>query len=240
MTKAEAISHIKDVICENNTIKPNMVVFEQEKEALCMAIEALTRMGYVQETVNCILNTCKSNQIADIAMRNAAKFVQNAIDGSCPDFEKIPKAQPCEDAVSRADVIRITTETGALETQSRVEALPSVQPTSTPCEYAEDCKKMKFEPCDAVSREAVLNYIRDNYRRWFINDDAFMQCVNGIKDFISVTPKQRTGKWAKTGQSYVIPNRFRNYCCSECGWELDKHIRVEPHYCPNCGTKMER
>ena len=41
MTRAEAISHIKDVICENNTIKPNMVVFEQEKEALCMAIKAL-------------------------------------------------------------------------------------------------------------------------------------------------------------------------------------------------------
>lgn len=41
MTREEAISHIKDVICENNTIKPNMVVFEQEKEALCMAIEAL-------------------------------------------------------------------------------------------------------------------------------------------------------------------------------------------------------
>ena len=41
MTKEEAIGHIKDVICENNTIKPNMVVFEQEKEALCMAIDAL-------------------------------------------------------------------------------------------------------------------------------------------------------------------------------------------------------
>jgi len=41
MTREEAIGHIKDVICENNTIKPNMVVFEQEKEALCMAIEAL-------------------------------------------------------------------------------------------------------------------------------------------------------------------------------------------------------
>ena len=41
MTREEAIVHIKDVICENNTIKPNMVVFEQEKEALNMAIKAL-------------------------------------------------------------------------------------------------------------------------------------------------------------------------------------------------------
>ena len=41
MTREEAIVHIKDIICENNTIKPNIVVFEQEKEALYMAIEAL-------------------------------------------------------------------------------------------------------------------------------------------------------------------------------------------------------
>lgn len=47
MTREEAIGHIKDVICENNTIKPNIVVFEQEKEALYMAIKALE-----QETVS--------------------------------------------------------------------------------------------------------------------------------------------------------------------------------------------
>ena len=41
MTREEAIGHIKDVICENNTIKPSIVVFEQEKEALYMAIKAL-------------------------------------------------------------------------------------------------------------------------------------------------------------------------------------------------------
>lgn len=41
MTREEAIGHIKDVICENNTIKPNIVVFEQEKEALYMAIKEL-------------------------------------------------------------------------------------------------------------------------------------------------------------------------------------------------------
>ncbi len=51
--------------------------------------------------------------------------------------------------------------------------------------------------------------------------------------------KPRTGKWLKTGQSFVNPNKFRNYCCSECGWELDEHIRTEPHYCQNCGAKME-
>ena len=41
MTREEAIGHIKDVIYENNTRRPNIVVFEQEKEALHIAIEAL-------------------------------------------------------------------------------------------------------------------------------------------------------------------------------------------------------
>ena len=49
MTREEAIGHIKDIICENNTIKPNIVVFEQEKEALYMAIEALEQENVLDE-----------------------------------------------------------------------------------------------------------------------------------------------------------------------------------------------
>ncbi len=41
MTREEAINHIRDIIAENNSIKPSMAVFELEKEALRMAIKAL-------------------------------------------------------------------------------------------------------------------------------------------------------------------------------------------------------
>ena len=41
MTREEAIRHIRDILAENNSIKPSMVVFELEKEALYMAIKAL-------------------------------------------------------------------------------------------------------------------------------------------------------------------------------------------------------
>lgn len=47
------------------------------------------------------------------------------------------------------------------------------------------------------------------------------------------------GRWLKTGQSFVCPDKFRNYFCSVCGFELDTHIRQEPNYCPNCGSKMD-
>ena len=50
--------------------------------------------------------------------------------------------------------------------------------------------------------------------------------------------KRPQGKWTKTGQSFVNPNKFRNFCCSNCFWELDEHIRHEPNFCPNCGAQM--
>ena len=88
---------------------------------------------------------------------------------------------------------------------------------------------------DAVSREAVLDYIRDNYRRWFINDDAFMQCVNGIKDIVPVIPEQRTGKW-------IYKEDTLEYECSECSRVVSTHRFENPYirypYC-HCGAKME-
>ena len=47
------------------------------------------------------------------------------------------------------------------------------------------------------------------------------------------------GKWYRTGQSFIDPNKFRNYGCSVCRYELDEHIREEPNFCPNCGAKMK-
>ena len=49
-----------------------------------------------------------------------------------------------------------------------------------------------------------------------------------------------TGHWCKTGQSFVNPSKFRNYCCSNCQWELDEHIRTEPNFCQNCGADMRK
>ena len=40
----------------------------------------------------------------------------------------------------------------------------------------------------------------------------------------------RHGKWVKTGQSFVYPDKFRNYSCSECGYDIAK---VKYHYSPS-------
>lgn len=52
----------------------------------------------------------------------------------------------------------------------------------------------------------------------------------------ALNEQQRTGRWIKTGQSFVFPEKFRNYSCSECGYDIDK---TEFNYCPNCGAKMQ-
>lgn len=80
---------------------------------------------------------------------------------------------------------------------------------------------LEAEPCeDAVSREAVLDYIRDNYRRWFINDDAFMQCVNGIKDFISVTPVRAKGNFTRQ----ELEDWLYSICLNNFDTDFGKHV----------------
>jgi len=48
------------------------------------------RMKFVQEAVNTLMNTSKTDGIKDKCFRNAARFVQNAIDGKPQDYELIP------------------------------------------------------------------------------------------------------------------------------------------------------
>ena len=44
------------------------------------------------------------------------------------------------------------------------------------------------------------------------------------------------GYWIKTGQSFIYPDKFICYSCSECGYDIEK---TKFNYCPNCGAKME-
>ena len=48
------------------------------------------------------------------------------------------------------------------------------------------------------------------------------------------------GEWYKNGQSFITPNKFLSYCCSNCHSDLDEHIRIAPNFCPNCGAEMRK
>lgn len=47
---------------------------------------------------------------------------------------------------------------------------------------------------------------------------------------------RKHARWVKTGQSFVYPEKFRNYSCSLCGFDVEK---TKYRYCPNCGARMD-
>lgn len=49
----------------------------------------VNRLKLVQEAVFTVMNQCKSDTNEDRMARNVARFIQNALDGSSPDFESI-------------------------------------------------------------------------------------------------------------------------------------------------------
>lgn len=90
---------------------------------------------------------------------------------------------------------------------------------------------LKAEPCeDCISREDVLKEIDKKYRRWFVNDAAFLECILIIKKMSHVTPARKKGEWIAKDGVYGVAY------CSECDYEMRLN---DTNYCPNCGAKME-
>lgn len=60
--------------------------------------------------------------------------------------------------------------------------------------------------------------------------------LSGVIEAQPTIDPVKHGRWVKTGQSFLFPNRFRNYSCSLCGYDIDK---TKYRYCPNCGARNE-
>lgn len=82
---------------------------------------------------------------------------------------------------------------------------------------------------DCVSRQAVLDLIADY-------DLSMGQVVRGIHDLPPVTPKQRTGKWIKSRDSYGNNHFTCPFCEHDIATKYDG--TWEDNFCPNCGAKM--
>ena len=86
---------------------------------------------------------------------------------------------------------------------------------------------------DLISREALKKALK-KYKYC-----GFYDKVIEIIDNAPTVEERPQGEWYRTGQSFINPNKFRNYGCSVCRYELDEHIREKPNFCPNCGAKMK-
>lgn len=93
---------------------------------------------------------------------------------------------------------------------------------------------------DLISRSELKKAFEEVYP--LVTNEMGGVANKRIYEIIDNSPtveKRPQGKWTRTGQSFINPNKFRNFCCSNCFWELDEHIRIEPNFCPNCGAKMK-
>ena len=83
---------------------------------------------------------------------------------------------------------------------------------------------------------SIVDDVR-KYGKVSLCDEAKDTVISALDRVVPYEEKPE-GAWVRTGQSFVNPNKFRNFCCSNCLFELDEHIRVEPRFCQNCGSAM--
>ena len=93
-------------------------------------------------------------------------------------------------------------------------------------------------PTDYISRQAAIDEFPEDNLDWDTMDGYvaphFVRKI--LQQLPFAQPERKKGKWIKTGQSFVFPEKFRNYSCSECGYDVDK---TKFNFCPNCGAMME-
>jgi len=101
-----------------------------------------------------------------------------------------------------------------------IDELPSSQPLVIHCT---DCE-------DWLERQSILGF--------------------AVSKLPSAQPKRKTGRWVKRklSEQQFVQNGYYLVCCSECGMETTPNELMgislfgeeEPHFCPNCGAKMEK
>lgn len=87
---------------------------------------------------------------------------------------------------------------------------------------------LRQEPCeDAISRQAVINVLKDKWNMFTDANDAMQESIDTIE---ALEPKK--GHW--------IEEKSKVYKCSNCGryaLEWGGQLMMS-RYCPNCGAKM--
>lgn len=107
--------------------------------------------------------------------------------------------------------------------------------------YCENCVFGDIPLMEYITKETVLKML--NKIENAVEDGEGYQ-FNEWVGYVKELPTEEVqpivhSMWLKSGQSFINPNKFRNYFCPKCFYELDEHIRIEPKFCQNCGAKMD-
>lgn len=85
---------------------------------------------------------------------------------------------------------------------------------------------------DAISRQAVLDILKDKWDLYLYADDAIQASIDKIRAIPPVTPHPKTGHWI------IHPKGiYAHLVCDKCLSNAPYDCRT--NYCPNCGAKMQ-
>ena len=142
---------------------------------------------------------------------------------ACKGAVELLKQEPCEDCVSRSEVLKLFATHGGRHLYEAIrDDLPTVKPTVKPS--VKECE-------DCVSRSAALDACDQS-----IN---IIEARDRIEELRSVQPERKTGRWIG-----IDDEPHEDYECSNCGYVCSTFsANIEPHtefkFCPNCGARME-
>ena len=110
------------------------------------------------------------------------------------------------------------------------------------------------KPCDAISRQAAIDILRDKWHKLPDANDAMQESIDDIKLLPPVTPQPKIGHWIEDAKTYYeelnkrglgvdeyTPYFVDDIACSECLAKysvMDNETQFFKH-CPNCGARME-
>jgi hypothetical protein len=91
----------------------------------------------------------------------------------------------------------------------------------------DECIKALQKPCeDAISRQAVLEVLKDKWNMFSDANDAMQESIGTIEALPNITPQPKTGHWIKPYGG--------NWHCDKCDYEQGR----KSNFCPDCGAKM--
>lgn len=97
-------------------------------------------------------------------------------------------------------------------------------------------KALKQEDCeDAISRQAVLAVIKNNWNEFPDDYDFMQESINAIEALQPVTPQPKSGHWI------AVTNGRGGHECSLCHEYASSYKDGDERltkYCPSCGAKM--
>ena len=233
-------------------------------------IDRNTALGITEECAKSLKWILGDEDLSE-SERKECEWKLSFVESIISDLKNVPsiaqRQEPCEDAVSRADVLECFADLydtfedcskGIINELHRkfedLRTLPSVTPKPQigelvvrECDDAVSRLAVRHALCKAVHKDEEIP-CENQTASCLWSKTRVCDCVREIDALPPVTPKRKTGKWIHE----IVNNYTEKTYCSECGESApfvlvsDDYYGVHVHgevrktdFCPNCGVKLD-